>query len=43
LPRIEFGSGRMAMLPDLVAAHGRRVLIVTGARSFVAGPHWQKL
>ncbi|KAF0099105.1 MAG: alcohol dehydrogenase [bacterium] len=43
LPRIEFGSGRMAMLPDLVAAHGRRVLIVTGARSFVAGPHWRNL
>lgn len=43
LPRIEFGSGRMTMLPDLVAAHGRRVLIVTGARSFVAGPHWRNL
>ncbi len=43
LPRIEFGSGRMAMLPDLVAAHGRRLLIVTGARSFVKGPHWPKL
>ncbi len=43
LPRIEFGSGRLSILPDLVAAYGRRVLLVTGARSFLAGHHWETL
>jgi alcohol dehydrogenase YqhD (iron-dependent ADH family) len=41
LPRIEFGAGRLAALPGLVAGYGRRVLIVTGGRSFLAGPHWK--
>ncbi len=43
LPRIEFGPGRLALVPDLLARHGCRVLIVTGARSFLDGPHWAKL
>jgi len=43
LPRIEFGAGRLAALPGLVAGYGRRVLIVTGSRSFLTGPHWKTL
>jgi len=34
LPRIEFGAGAVSKLPDLAARYGRRVLLVTGARSF---------
>ncbi len=34
LPRIEFGSGRLARLPDLAAEWGSRVLVVTGRISF---------
>jgi alcohol dehydrogenase class IV len=34
LPRIEFGAGRVSLVPEIVARHGRRVLLVTGGRSF---------
>lgn len=40
LPHIEFGAGRIAILPDLVASYGSRLLIVTGGSSFISGPHW---
>ncbi len=43
LPRIEFGSGVMARLPNLIATYGKRVLLVTGARSFQSSPHWEPL
>lgn len=43
LPRIEFGSGRIARLPELLSGYGRRVLLVTGGRSFQATPHWPRL
>jgi len=39
LPRIEFGAGALGRLPDIVAGHGKRALVVTGARSFAASPH----
>jgi alcohol dehydrogenase len=39
LPRIEFGAGALGRLPDIVAAHGKRALVVTGARSFPDSPH----
>lgn len=39
LPRIEFGSGALKKLPDIAAAYGRRLLVVTGARSFPESPH----
>ena len=39
LPRIEFGTGSMARVPAIVAGHGRRVLLVTGGRSFAASGH----
>jgi len=34
LPRIEFGSGTLGKLPDIAAAYGSRLLIVTGVRAF---------
>jgi alcohol dehydrogenase len=43
LPRIEFGSGRFSLLPDVVARHGHRVLVVTGGRSFRATDRWPAL
>lgn len=33
LPRITFGAGSLAALPGIVGAHGRRALLVRGARS----------
>jgi alcohol dehydrogenase len=39
LPRIEFGSGALRKLPDIAAGYGKRLLLVTGARSFLDSPH----
>ncbi len=36
LPRITFGAGSFARLPAIVAAHGRRALLIRGARSLEA-------
>ena len=43
LPHIEFGRGRLSILPGLAASYGTRVLIVTGAHSFLSSPHWEAL
>jgi alcohol dehydrogenase class IV len=43
LPRILFGEGSVAEIPAQVAAFGKRVLIVTGAKSFRATAHWETL
>jgi alcohol dehydrogenase class IV len=43
LPRIEFGSGRIDMLPALAASYGGEILLVTGARSLRASQAWQDL
>jgi alcohol dehydrogenase len=43
LPRITFGSGAFASLPTVVAAHGQRVLLVTGGAWFDASPHRAEL
>ncbi len=43
LPRIEFGPGRLSIVPNLVAKHGQSVLIVTGSSSFQASVHWANL
>jgi alcohol dehydrogenase len=43
LPRVEFGAGRFALVPDVVARHGRRALVVTGGRSFRATERWPAL
>jgi len=43
LPRIEFGPGSLAKIPACVRTYGTRMLLVTGARSFLASPHWPAL
>ncbi len=43
LPRIEFGAGVIAKLPELIVPYGQRVLLVTGARSFQSSPSWEPL
>jgi alcohol dehydrogenase class IV len=43
LPRIVVGPGRVADVPEIVARLGRRVLLVTGSRSFTDGPSWEPL
>jgi len=43
LPAIEMGRGRIGRLPDLVARHGRRALIITGAGSFRRTSRWPDL
>lgn len=43
LPRIEFGAGAIGRLPALLSSYGRRVLLVTGARSFIRSPYWPRL
>jgi alcohol dehydrogenase class IV len=35
LPHIEFGAGTIRKLPVIAAGYGKRLLLVTGARSFV--------
>ena len=39
LPRIEFGAGALRKLPDIAAGFGKRLLLVTGARSFTDTSH----
>ncbi|MFY0992491.1 iron-containing alcohol dehydrogenase [Halomonas sp. C05BenzN] len=43
LPDIHFGRQAIDRLPALVARHGRRILLVTGRRSFVDSPRWPDL
>lgn len=43
LPRIEFGAGTVSRLPAIVRGYGQQVLLVTGARSFQEGLHWERL
>lgn len=43
LPAIEFGRGRVERLPGIVARHGARALIVTGARAFRGTDAWPAL
>jgi alcohol dehydrogenase len=39
LPKIEFGGGALRRLPDVAADYGKRLLLVTGAQSFLESPH----
>ena len=39
VPRIKFGSGCLNKLPAIAAGYGKRLLVVTGAQSFLASPH----
>ncbi len=43
LPRIEFGAGAIARVAGITAGYGYRVLLVTGASSFVQTALWQRL
>ncbi len=43
LPRIEFGSGVIKKLPGIIQSYGSRVLLITGARSFVETDNWAVL
>jgi alcohol dehydrogenase len=43
LPEIRFGSGVSDELPEVLAAFGRNVLLVTGRRSLQQTPRWQRL
>ena len=43
LPRIEFGAGAIARVPEILARYGSRVLLVTGSHSFPATPQWHDL
>jgi alcohol dehydrogenase len=43
LPRIELGRGVVRKLPELASRFGRRVLLVTGARSFRESSHAEPL
>jgi alcohol dehydrogenase class IV len=38
-PAIVFGAGSRARIPEIAAAYGRRLLLVTGARSHAASRH----
>jgi len=40
LPRILFGSGRFAELPNLARSYGQKALLITGAHSFRSSPRW---
>jgi len=43
LPRIEFGHGVIQKLIPAIDDYGDKVLLVTGARSFVTSQYWQAL
>jgi len=43
LPRIEFGNGVLARLPNLVKQYGSRVLLVTGSGSIESAEQWQQM
>jgi alcohol dehydrogenase class IV len=43
LPKIEFGSGSFAKVPELAASFGRRALVVTGSQSLRASIHWERM
>jgi len=40
LPAVTFGEGALARVPELAAAFGSRLLLVTGAESFRRSRHW---
>ncbi|MCC8995530.1 MAG: iron-containing alcohol dehydrogenase [Nitrosomonas sp.] len=43
LPRIEFGSGTIKKLPDIIQSFGSKALLITGAHSFVGNANWSEL
>ena len=43
LPKIEFGSGKIALLPELVNSFGTNVLLVTGGNFLKKSSQWQSI
>lgn len=43
LPRIEFGQGKLKLLPKLIKSYGDNVLIITGSRFLDDTLHWDWL
>ena len=43
IPRIEFGAGRIGLLPQLAARYGSRILLVSGARALHETGYWPAL
>lgn len=43
LPRIEMGCGNIKKLPQLASRYGKKILLVTGARSLQCSPAWPVL
>lgn len=43
LPRVEFGSGSLAKLPEILASYGDKALLVTGAKALCSSTNWVKL
>ena len=42
-PRISFGAGTKSEIPGLAESIGKRILLVTGGKSFPASNHWTAL
>ncbi len=43
MPDIQFGTGKIKMLPEIMSRFGTDVLLITGARSFIESEHWDRL
>jgi alcohol dehydrogenase len=43
IPRVEFGAGALSRVPQICARYGKRMLLVTGARSFRASENYSRL
>ncbi len=43
LPRIEFGPGKISLLPELSSQYGNKILFITGGNFLKNSPYWQRL
>jgi len=43
LPKIEFGSGSLSLLPKIVKQYGNQVLLVMGGQFLKQSPQWDKI
>lgn len=39
-PQLQFGPGKISILPSILKTFGSKVLVITGARSLVSSPAW---
>lgn len=42
-PQLVFGRGRISELPQLIRSYGNKILLLTGARSFIESEYWARL